>query len=65
MLGAVSPEADGASTYRPPVVRSTLTIPGRLVRSARRLRPRLPADWPRAAAFQTAMARIVAIPAPT
>jgi hypothetical protein len=41
------------------------TLPGRLVRSARRLRLRLPADWPWEPEFATAMARIAAIPAPT
>ena len=41
------------------------TLPGRLVRSARRLRLRLPAGWPWEPEFATAMARIAAIPAPT
>ena len=41
------------------------TMPGRLVRSARRLRLRLPADWPREPELATAMTRIAAIPAPT
>jgi hypothetical protein len=45
--------------------RRLFTVPGRLVRSARRLRLRLPADWPWAGAFRTAMSRINAIPAPT
>jgi hypothetical protein len=41
------------------------TLPGRLVRSARRLRLRLPADWLWQHDFQTATTRIAAIPAPT
>jgi hypothetical protein len=41
------------------------TLPGRLVRSARQLRLRLPADWPWEPEFATAMTRIAAIPAPT
>jgi hypothetical protein len=41
------------------------TLPGRLVRSARRLRLRLPADWPWEPELATAMTRIAAIPAPT
>jgi hypothetical protein len=41
------------------------TLPGRLVRSARRLRLRLPADWPWEPEFATALTRIAAIPAPT
>jgi hypothetical protein len=41
------------------------TLPGRLVRSARRLRLRLPAGWPWEPQFATAMTRIAAIPAPT
>jgi hypothetical protein len=41
------------------------TLPGRLVRSARRLRLRLPAGWPSEPEFHTALTRIAAIPAPT
>ncbi|MGA7689287.1 MAG: IS1380 family transposase [Jiangellales bacterium] len=41
------------------------TLPGRLVRSARRIRLRLPTGWPWAHDFATAMTRIAAIPAPT
>lgn len=41
------------------------TLPGRLVRSARRLRLRLPAGWAWEQPFHTAMTRIAAIPAPT
>ena len=45
--------------------RRLFTLPGRLVRSARRLRLRLPAGWPWERHFTTAMTRIAAIPAPT
>lgn len=41
------------------------TLPGRLVRSARRQRLRLPAGWPWEQHFHTAMTRIAAMPAPT
>jgi hypothetical protein len=42
--------------------RKLFTVPGRLVRSARRLHLRLPRDWPWAAAFLTALERIIALP---
>jgi hypothetical protein len=45
--------------------RCLFTIPGRIVRSARRDRLRLPAAWPWQEQFTTAMDRIAAIPAPT
>ncbi len=45
--------------------RCLFTIPGRLVRSARRDRLRLPDAWPWQHEFATAMTRIAAIPAPT
>jgi hypothetical protein len=38
------------------------TIPGRLVHTARRLRPRLPANWPWANAFLTALSVTNALP---
>lgn len=43
--------------------RRLFTLPGRLVHTARRLHLRLPQDWPWARAFDTATARIAAIPA--
>jgi len=43
--------------------RTLFTIPGRLVHSARRLRLRLPRNWPWAQAFTTALTAIAAIPA--
>jgi hypothetical protein len=42
--------------------RKLFTVPGRLVRSARRLQLRLPRDWPWETAFLTALERIVALP---
>ena len=42
--------------------RALFTVPGRLVSSARRLRLRLPRDWPWAQAFTTALDAITAIP---
>lgn len=42
-----------------------VSMPARLVHSARRLRLRAPANWPWRDAFETALARIAAIPAPT
>lgn len=42
--------------------RALFTMPGRLVRSARRRRLRLPEHWPWAEAFTTALATITAIP---
>lgn len=45
--------------------RRLFTLPGRLLRSARRLRLRLPAGWPWERHFTTALTRIAAIPAPT
>jgi hypothetical protein len=44
---------------------STLTLPGRLVRSARRTTLRMPTRWPRANDFLTALARLRALPPPT
>jgi hypothetical protein len=43
--------------------RAVFTIPGRLVRSARRWRLRLPAGWPWADQFHTTLDAINAIPA--
>ncbi len=40
-------------------------LPGRLVRSGRRLRLRLPRDWPWASEFTTALRRLRAISPPT
>jgi hypothetical protein len=42
--------------------RAVFTMPGRLVRSGRRRRLRLPQDWPGADAFTTALTAIIAIP---
>jgi hypothetical protein len=42
--------------------RAVFTVPGRLVRSARRIRLRLPRDWPWADQFSTALDTITAIP---
>jgi Transposase DDE domain group 1 len=42
--------------------RTVFTVPGRLVRSARRHRLRLPESWPWAEQFTTALAAITAIP---
>lgn len=42
--------------------RTLFCIPGRIVPSARRLHLRLPAGWPRAGAFLTALARVTALP---
>jgi hypothetical protein len=41
-----------------------LTMPARLVHSARRLKLRAPTNWPWRGAFEAAMVRIAAIPAP-
>jgi hypothetical protein len=42
--------------------RAVFTVPGRLVHSARRLRLRLPRNWPWADQFTTALDTITAIP---
>ena len=42
-----------------------VSMPARLVHSARRLKLRAPTNWPWRDAFDTALARIAAIPAPT
>jgi hypothetical protein len=42
-----------------------VSMPARLVHTARRLRLRAPTNWPWCDAFETALARIAAIPAPT
>ncbi len=42
-----------------------VSMPARLVHSARRLRLRAPTNWPWREAFETALVRIAAIPAPT
>ncbi|OJY53544.1 MAG: hypothetical protein BGP03_17580 [Pseudonocardia sp. 73-21] len=42
--------------------RRLFTIPGRLVHTARRLHLRLPANWPWASAFLTALSGINALP---
>jgi hypothetical protein len=42
-----------------------ISMPARLVHSARRLRLRAPTNWPWREAFETALVRIAAIPAPT
>ncbi len=43
--------------------RAVFTVPGRLVRSARRWRLRLPAGWPWATQFSISLEAITAIPA--
>jgi hypothetical protein len=45
--------------------RRLLTVPGRLTRTARRVTLRMPARWPWASQFHTALARLRAIPALT
>ncbi len=45
--------------------RRFFSLPGRLTRSARRLTLHLPARWPWAAAFTSALARLRALPLPT
>jgi hypothetical protein len=55
----------GDSLHRATVAtlrRAMFTMPGRLVRSGRRQRLRLPENWPWAEAFNTALAVITAIP---
>jgi selenocysteine lyase/cysteine desulfurase len=42
-----------------------VAMPARLVHSARRLKLRAPTNWPWRGAFEAAMVRIAAIPAPT
>lgn len=42
--------------------RTLFCVPGRLVRTARRLHLRLPTGWPRARAFLTALTRVTALP---
>ena len=42
-----------------------ISMPARLVHSARRLKLRAPTNWPWRDAFETAMTRIATIPAPT
>jgi hypothetical protein len=42
-----------------------VSMPARLVHSARRLKLRAPTNWPWREAFETALVRIAAIPAPT
>ena len=42
-----------------------MSMPARLVHTARRLKLRAPTNWPWRDAFETALARIAAIPAPT
>jgi hypothetical protein len=42
-----------------------VSMPARLVHTARRLRLRAPTNWPWREAFETALVRIAAIPAPT
>lgn len=44
--------------------RRLLTIPGRLVRTARRVTLRLPTDWPWRTAFELALSKIRALPKP-
>lgn len=45
--------------------RQLFNTPGRLVHSGRRLRLRLPQQWPWAAAFTNVMTKVTAIAAPT
>ena len=62
ILTAAGPDFAGATvgTLR----RKLLTMPARLVSSARRLRLRAPTDWPWADALTTALSTIRVIPAP-
>jgi len=53
---------DLAQATAPTLRRRVFTVPGRLVRSGRTQRLRLPARWPWAAAITTALAAIQAIP---
>jgi len=58
LLAAHGLQRATAATLR----RTVFTMPGRLVRSGRRRRLRLPANWPWADAISTALQRIHAIP---
>jgi hypothetical protein len=42
-----------------------VSMPARLVHTARRLKLRAPTNWPWREAFESALARIAVIPAPT
>jgi DDE family transposase len=62
-LGRWTARAAGAAWARVTTAtlrRCLLTVPARLVHSARRLRLRLPRDWPWADALHTALTRIAA-----
>ena len=61
---AVGALADMPRTTVATLQRRLFTTPGRLVRTARRLHLRLPARWPWAGQFATALEAITALPAP-
>jgi hypothetical protein len=42
-----------------------VTMPARLVHTGRRIKLRAPTNWPWREAFESALVRIAAIPAPT
>jgi hypothetical protein len=60
-IGALA-GADLARATMTTLRRTLFGIPGRLVRSARRLRLRLPRGWPWQTAFLTALNAITALP---
>jgi hypothetical protein len=59
---AIGTLAGMPTTTIPTLQRRIFTMPGRLVRTARRLRLRLPVNWPWATGFTTALAAITALP---
>ena len=66
-LGRWTLKSAGARWARATVAtlrRKLISMPARLVHTARRLKLRAPTGWPWANAYHTAMARIAAIPAP-
>jgi len=66
-LGRWTLKSAGARWARATVAtlrRKLISMPARLVHTARKLKLRAPTGWPWADAYHTAMARIAAIPAP-
>jgi len=62
----LSAAGEGWSKATTETLRTKLvTMPAWLVHSARRLKLRAPTNWPWHEAFQAAIVRIAAIPAPT
>jgi hypothetical protein len=59
---AIGTLAGMPTTTMPSLRRRIFTMPARLVRTARRLHLRLPANWPWATEFSTALAAITALP---